>query len=70
MMFKRHAYGTFIAAGLLFAIPANRAFASDSSSTSSTSSTHSGGSQVVSGTDPEPTSPNVVQTILTILSLV
>jgi len=69
-MFRRHAYGTFIAAGLLFAVPADRASASDSSSTSSTSSTNARGSQVVSGTDPEPTSPDVVQTILTILGLI
>jgi hypothetical protein len=69
-MLKRYVYGTFIAAGLLFAIPADRAFASDSSSTSSTSLTYSGGSQVVSGTDPEPTSPDIIQAIFTILSLV
>ena len=57
----------------LLTVPFGIAGATGTESPSTTSSTSSGGSTtppgIVSGTDPEPASPNIVQMILTILNL-
>jgi len=67
---RKLAFAMFL---VLLAGPADRAFASGTSSTSTTSSsstttptpTPSG----ITGTDPEPTSPDIVSLILTLINL-
>jgi len=55
----------------LLMMPFGNARAADASSTPATSSASSGSTTpgIVSGTDPEPSSPDIIQAILTILSL-
>ena len=68
--FRVHALVLLLA---LLIVPCGIAGATDTGSTSTTSSTSSGSpapvSGIVSGTDPEPASPDIVQLIFTILNL-
>lgn len=68
--FRVSAYVLLLA---VLTVPFGIAGATDTQSPSTTSSTSSGASTtppgIVSGTDPEPPSPNIVEMILTILNL-
>jgi hypothetical protein len=54
---------------VLLAGPVDRAFASGTGSTSASTNPPSVTSNGITGTDPEPTSPDIVSLILTLLNL-
>lgn len=54
---------------VLLAGPVDRAFASGTGSTSTSTNPPSVTSNGITGTDPEPTSPDIVSLILTLLNL-
>jgi hypothetical protein len=67
---RKLAFAMFL---VLLAVPADRAFASGTSSTSASSSssttTPTPTPAGITGTDPEPTSPDIVSLILTLINL-
>ena len=61
--------GVFVLLLAVLTIPAGLAGATDTSTSQATTTSSTTSPAIVSGTDPEPTSPNVIQVILTFLNL-